>query len=64
MAPEYMIWRMSLENWIQQELKFGKSAYVPWSREIVRAIDLDDCCAIHKVSILTSTRRIVDEDNA
>ena len=42
---------MSLEYWLQQELKFGKSAYIPWGRSIIRAIDLDDCCALYQVKM-------------
>lgn len=33
---------MSLESWLREELKFGKSVYIPWGRSIIRALDLND----------------------
>lgn len=39
----------SWEYWLRHELKFSKSAYVPWGRKAIRALDLDDCVSLYEI---------------
>lgn len=39
----------ALEYKLRQDLKFSKSTYIPWGRQVIRAIDFDDCTAMVKV---------------
>ena len=38
-----------VERYLLQELRFSRSGYVPWGKEIVRAIDFDDCLKLAEV---------------
>jgi len=38
--------RSAVEMKLLQDLRFSKSSYNPWGRQIIRAIDGDDCLAL------------------
>ena len=38
-----------VERFLQTELRFSRSTYVPWGKEVVRAIDFDDCLKLVEV---------------
>ena len=38
-----------LEYRLREDLKFSKSTYMPWGRQVIRAIDFDDCVAMVQV---------------
>jgi len=43
-APE-----SDVERFLLSELQFSRSTYVPWGKEVVRAIDFDDCLKLVEV---------------
>lgn len=38
-----------MERFLWEELRFSRSTYVPWGKEIVRALDFDDCLRLVEV---------------
>jgi hypothetical protein len=35
--------------WLKQKLRQSKTQYKPWGRQIIDAIDLDDCCVLSEI---------------
>lgn len=46
---------MSVEAWLEGELRFSRSGFVSWGRRVIRAIDLDDALALCDVFLSPKT---------
>jgi hypothetical protein len=40
------IMRSPVEMRLMQDLRFSKSSYMPWGKQVIRAIDMDDCLTL------------------